>query len=116
MACMRVHGKPDLFVTFTANPKWSEILCELTPGQEANDRRDLISRIFKIKLKALIDDIVKNKYFGKVNAHIYVVEWQKRGLPHAHILICPDENDKITTPEQVDITVQAEIQTKKVVN
>ena len=28
MACVRIHGKPDLFVTFTTNPKWPEIQCE----------------------------------------------------------------------------------------
>jgi hypothetical protein len=46
MSCMRVHGKPDLFVTFTANPKWPEIICELDKGQEPNDRPDLITRVF----------------------------------------------------------------------
>jgi hypothetical protein len=40
MACIRVHGKPDLFITFTANPKWPEITNELLSGQEANDRPD----------------------------------------------------------------------------
>ena len=29
MAAIRVHGKPDLFITFTANPKWPEIIAEL---------------------------------------------------------------------------------------
>ena len=54
MACMRVHGKPDLFVTFTANPNWPEILAELLPTQVPNDRPDLISRVFQIKLKCLL--------------------------------------------------------------
>ena len=42
-------------------------------------------------------------------AHIYVIEWQKRGLPHAHILICLAHEDKIQTSEQVDLIVKAEI-------
>ena len=109
MACMRIHGKPDLFVTFTTNPKWPEIQCELEPFQDANDRPDLISRVFNLKLKALLEDILKNNIFGKVNAHLYVIEFQKRGLPHAHILICLSDSDKIKTAEQVDAIVRAEI-------
>ncbi len=109
MSCMRIHGKPDLFVTFTANPKWPEILCELETFQESNDRPDLISRVFNLKLKALINDILKNGIFGKVEAHIYVIEWQKRGLPHAHILICLADDNKIRTVNQVNNLVSAEI-------
>lgn len=37
---------------------------------------------------------------------MYSVEWQKRGLPHAHILL--RMVDKIT-PEQVDNIISAEI-------
>jgi hypothetical protein len=109
MACMRVHGKPDLFVTFTANPNWPEVLCELKKFQKPNDRPDLITRVFNIKLKNLMNDIIRDKIFGSTVAHIYVIEWQKRGLPHAHILICLEDNDKIISAEQVDNLVKAEI-------
>ena len=109
MACMRVHGKPDLFVTFTANPNWPEILAELLPTQVPNDRPDLISRVFQIKLKCLLNDLIKEQIFGKVVAHIYVIEWQKRGLPHAHILICLEESDKAINANQVDEFIKAEI-------
>ncbi|WJX85126.1 DNA helicase [Trifolium repens] len=39
-------------------------------------------------LKAtIVDDIKKEgEIFGKVKAVIYTIEFQKRGLPHAHIL------------------------------
>ena len=113
MACIRVHGKPDLFITFTANPKCPEITQELAIGQEANDRPDLISRVFKLKLKALLNDLIEDQIFGKVVAHIYVIEFQKRGLPHAHILIVLDEADKIKTVQQVDLLVSAEIPDEK---
>ena len=33
MAIVRQYGRPSLFVTFTANPKWDEITRELLPGQ-----------------------------------------------------------------------------------
>jgi hypothetical protein len=38
MARVRKFGKPDLFVTFTCNPKWKEITDALFPGQIAKDR------------------------------------------------------------------------------
>lgn len=109
MACIRVHGKPDLFVTFTANPQWPEVLAELKEFQIPNDRPDIITRIFHLKLKALLDDLIQNQIFGKVVAHIYVIEFQKRGLSHAHILIVLAEEDKIKNVESVDSLVSAEI-------
>ena len=33
MAIVRDIGKPNLFITFTCNLKWSEIMVELDPGQ-----------------------------------------------------------------------------------
>ena len=33
MAIVRQFGRPSLFITFTANPKWDEITRELLPGQ-----------------------------------------------------------------------------------
>ncbi len=53
-----------------------------------------------------------NNIFGLVTAHIYVIEFQKRGLPHAHILICLKEEDKIKTVNDVDLLVSAEIPDK----
>ena len=44
MATVRKLGKPDLFVTFTCNPNWPEILAALPRGLQPNDRPDIISR------------------------------------------------------------------------
>ena len=87
MAIVRAAGKPDLFITVTCNPNWPEIKEALLPEQIAQDRPDLISHIFNMKLKAILNDILKEKIFGKVLAYLYTIEFQKRGLPHAHILI-----------------------------
>ena len=86
MSIMRVQGKPDIFVTITTNPNWIEIQNELLPHETSNDRPDLITRVFNLKLKALIDDILNKNILGLCIAHLYVIEWQKRGLPHAHLL------------------------------
>ena len=44
MAVVRKLGKPDLFVTFTCNPKWREVTEAAFPGQTPGERSDLIAR------------------------------------------------------------------------
>jgi hypothetical protein len=50
MAIVRQYGKTDLFITMTCNPKWEEIVNVLKPGEIANDRPDLVTRVFVGKL------------------------------------------------------------------
>ena len=38
MTYVRTYGRPDLFITFTCNPKWKEIQRELENGQMAYHR------------------------------------------------------------------------------
>jgi hypothetical protein len=86
MARVRKFGKPDLFVTFTCNPKWKEITDTFLPRQYAKHHPELVTRVFNLKLDALLKDI-KNGVLGNVIVKIWVIEFQKRGLPHAHILL-----------------------------
>ncbi len=112
MAIVRHFGKPDLFITMTCNPKWDEIRQELKPGETANDRPDLVTRVFRIKLQSLLDDLLKKGVFGKVVADIHVIEWQKRGLPHAHILVILHPDDKPRGPDDYGRIVSAELPDK----
>jgi hypothetical protein len=41
MAMFAALGAPDLFITFTCNPKWKEISENLLPHEKAHDRPDL---------------------------------------------------------------------------
>ncbi len=109
MAIIQRFKKPDLFITFTCNPKWNEISNNLFANQSAYDRPDIVSRVFRLKLDELIRDLVNRGVFGRVVANVRVVEFQKRGLPHAHILLILDKNDKFRTPEDYDKVVSAEI-------
>lgn len=59
-------------------------------------RPDICARVFNIKKNYLIDLIVKQKCFGEVAAYVYVIEFQKRGLPHIHMLVTLKQNYKIT--------------------
>jgi hypothetical protein len=61
-----------------------------------------------LKLDALLKDI-KDGVLGNVIAKIWVIKFQKRGLPHAHILLILDEASKLCTAEDYDLMVLAEI-------
>ncbi|XP_063903784.1 uncharacterized protein LOC135123221 [Zophobas morio] len=87
MTYVRHYGRPDLFITFTCNPQWKDIADALLPGQKPHDRHDIIARVFHLKVKAIMSLLTKGNLFGKVRCFMYSVEWQKRGLPHIHILL-----------------------------
>ena len=109
MAICREYHKPDFFITMTCNPNWEEIKKELLPDQNPEDRPDIVVAVFKQKLDALMNDLIKGGILGNVAAYLYVVEFQKRGLPHVHILLILAENDRLTTDEQVDAVICAEL-------
>jgi hypothetical protein len=108
MARVRKFGKPNLFVIFTCNPKWKEITHTLLLRQTAKDRLELVTQVFNLKLDALLKDI-KDDVLGNVIAKIWVIEFQKRGLPHAHILLILNEASKLRTAEDYNSMVSAEI-------
>ena len=109
MAICREYHKPDYFITMTCNPHWPEIQTHLKEGQSAQDRPDIVARVFKQKKNQIMNDLKHGCIFGKVVAHMHVVEFQKRGLPHVHILIILDNQDRPTSPEKVDSIVVAEL-------
>jgi hypothetical protein len=84
----------------------SQGLC--VDDQSVSERYDIISRVFRLKLKAMMADFKKG-LLGRCAADIMCVEWQKRGLPHAHILLFFAPEDKLTTTEEYDRVVCAEI-------
>lgn len=71
MAVVRHFGYPDLFITFTCNPKWPEILRFLF-GKNVNpeDRPEILCRLFKIKLDSMINDFKEKHVFGELDAGI----------------------------------------------
>ncbi|XP_024965989.1 uncharacterized protein LOC112506201 [Cynara cardunculus var. scolymus] len=109
MALVQDDGKPDIFLTMMCNPKWPEILKELLLSQTTQDRPDLVARIFRAKLKDLKDQLFQKKILGTVKAYVYVIEFQKHGLPHAHFFMIMRPDDKMTNPDHYDKIVCAEI-------
>ena len=82
-------GKPDFFITLTANPLWADIQRQLEPGQTWADRPDIVNPIFKARLEMFLEKLRNGEFTsGAKQVYIFrVVEWQKRGLPHAHLAI-----------------------------
>ena len=109
MAIVREKGKPDLFITFTCNPKWKEIQESLLPGQQPQDRPDIVARVFYMKWEALLHDILKKDILGHVDGYVSVKETQKRHLPHVHALFTLVAADKPRVPADIDRIVSAEI-------
>ena len=112
MACVRHYGAPDLFITFSCNPKCKAILESLLPGQESHDRPDIVTRVYMMQMKEMIKDIVKLKVFGTVTSYFVVVEFQKRGLPHSHQSYTLAHEDNPRTPEAIDKILTSEIPEK----
>jgi hypothetical protein len=106
MALVRHYGKPDLFITMTCNPYWPEI--EKAPPSE---KAIVSARVFYCKLEKLKNDLFKHHVLGRVVAYVYVIEFQKRGLPHAHMLLILADDNKPRCPDDYDAIVTAEITT-----
>ncbi len=102
-------GRPDLFITVTSNSSWREIQENLPSHDKGEFRPDLETRVFKLKLAELIKDIKTNNIFGKAIACIHVIEFQKRGHPHAHIIVTLRQEDKLTGNDVIDQVVCAEL-------
>ena len=64
MGIVRALVRPDYFITMTCNTKWPEITEALKPGEVPNDRPDIISTVFRMKLNALMKFLTKKKDIG----------------------------------------------------
>ncbi|GBN64274.1 hypothetical protein AVEN_9259-1 [Araneus ventricosus] len=102
MSIFAEYDAPNLFITFMANPKWPEIMENLRPSEHTTDHPDLLARVFNLKLKSLMDDRTVHGAFGNSIAQVYTIGFQKRVLPHAHILMVLRAADKFSTSEHID--------------
>ncbi|CAN6846217.1 unnamed protein product [Brassica oleracea] len=95
MAICREYGNPDLFITMTINPNWKEIKehLEIHGGDSPNDRPDIECCPYTAALRR--------------------IEFQKRGLPHAHILLWFGNSSRTPSSEEVDEIISAEFPNKE---
>ncbi|KAF8388771.1 hypothetical protein HHK36_025451 [Tetracentron sinense] len=45
----------------------------------------------------------------RMNQNVHVIEFQKRGLPHAHILLTLTKDDKLNSPDEINDIISAEL-------
>lgn len=95
MALAQEFRRSDLFITITCNPEQIEIQEELCVGQDAQDKPDLVTRVFRAKLSDFKHQIFKKENFGPIATYVFVVEFLKRGLPYIHLLLILKESHKI---------------------
>ena len=79
------------------NPDWPEIKALLQSGESYADRPDVVERVFEMKKNLLFEFILDYCAFGEVEAYTWTQEWQKRLLPHIHLLLTLKRNSKILT-------------------
>jgi hypothetical protein len=82
-------GPPTFLITVTLNTNHPGLTQLLGPGENAFSRPDLTARFFHLMLRAVKERIrvVFSAPLGGVAYFIHVIESQKRGLPHSHILL-----------------------------
>lgn len=108
-AIVTKYGQPAYFITMTTNPDWKEIQENLLFNQTAQDRPDLVIRVFYMKLAALLEDVIRKGRLGRHLGHVWAVEYQKRNLPHVHLILWVDKRDVPLTGQAIDSQISAEI-------
>jgi len=53
--------------------------------------------------------VINKGVLGKVKSYMYVTEFKKCGLPHVHLLLILQDNDKLRDPEDCDSIVREKI-------
>ncbi|XP_076960654.1 uncharacterized protein LOC143637083 [Bidens hawaiensis] len=113
MCLCRWYGYPDFFLTITCYPGWPEVKRFLKdPNLNSEDMPDILCRIFKMKLDSMIKLLKDKALFGKIKEAVYTIEFQKRGLPHAHICLFIAPENKIHNPSHIDNFISSEIPDK----
>jgi hypothetical protein len=82
-------GPPTFFLTFTMNPYWAKYQA-LKRDRGTFPHSAMTAIVFKAKLSALMKFIKDHEILGNVSCFVWRIKYQKRGLPHAHILFWTD--------------------------
>ena len=69
MTLVQRYEMPDIFLTITCNKNWAKIKNELLSTNDIENRLDLISWSFSVKLEEFKDELFKKNIFEKVVAY-----------------------------------------------
>ncbi|CAN0875203.1 ATP-dependent DNA helicase pif1 [Linum grandiflorum] len=111
MAICRYYKNHDLFITFTCNAQWPEIINAFKEdvGIHGEDKHMVIARVFRMRLEQLKKDLKEGHFFGRSIIDMHTVEFQKRGLPHVHIILWLADEYKPKTVAMVDKIISSEL-------
>ena len=87
MSYVRKYGDPDLFITTTTNPSWPEIKDNLLPGQDPQDRPDIVACVFRLKFHKLLEMLKSETVFGKIKHRLSYIRLSGKSMVY-HIVIC----------------------------
>jgi hypothetical protein len=107
MALVKRFGPPDLFITVTCNPNHPDLAASqadmgVASTAEATDQPGLIARFFALQVRKLLDVIQKGGAFGPIEMYTGVIEFQKRNLPHLHLLVRLADGPRSGDPSAYD--------------
>ncbi len=74
----------------------------------AVDQPDLVARVYNLKMEAFLDNLRKHHIFSRHMRHCYCIDYQKRGLPHSHLLLFLHEDYHFLDPATIDKIISAE--------
>jgi hypothetical protein len=97
-------GPPTIFLTITMNPYWPDY-DGLKRGTGSFSDGTGSSIMFRARMKWLMHFCKKKRIFGTVRGFVWRIEYQQRGLPHAHILFWTDCDT--TDAQQIDRIITA---------
>jgi hypothetical protein len=105
LAVVAEMGKTDGFLTLTCNTEWPEIKDALAPGTVAFDNPAVVCEVFHQRLASFLHNLRNGKYFDgrKTTYLIHVIEYQERGLPHAHISFRLEDMPDVKSSEYNDL-------------
>ncbi|CAN1778537.1 ATP-dependent DNA helicase PIF1 [Linum perenne] len=105
-------GNIILPATYTGSPRYmrqlfldSTSICQYF----SKCKPHIVARVFEMKLRLMKDQLDRNHFFGQTIAGLHTVEFQKRGLPHVHILSWLDPINMITEVDHIDSIISAEL-------
>ncbi|KIJ29565.1 hypothetical protein M422DRAFT_269005 [Sphaerobolus stellatus SS14] len=107
-----VMGNPSFFIMETVNPNWPEVTSQLRPGQTWADIPAVVIWVFYACLSTIM--LALSTMFPNAGLPIYkisMIGFQKRGLPHAHILL--KFHVDCIMAEDINAVVSAELPTSE---
>ena len=81
----------------------------MIPNQKPHDLPDIVARVFYQKFAELCEELLKKGVLGVVIAYTWVIEFQKRSLPHGHMLLIVHRDYKPRTPADINKIISAEL-------